>query len=376
MNETKKGFWATFGKWNFIFLYHIVRCLSMKGGRKFLYEGLREKSIYEDNYKSTLLRSSLLGKEFPNPLGIAAGFDTTFKYNDELIQYSFGFEEFGTFTSRERYSFEKVTFLPMRKALLVDSPYFRNNGIKFAQKELINRRHLPYIAGVSISSNINPDEDSKAENSVMFDKIEKELVECVQHVAPFCDYITVNLSHPQLLISSLVINLGILRKIITRLKEVIQKIAPISKTRLLLKVPLDLSPDQLSMLCEVMLDTGIDGVIVGGYNMAGRDNRKLLRRYGYKYVAGKPLKEETVRVVGDFYKVLRGRIPIIASGGVFTGDDAFEMIQNGANLVQIHSAIVYKGPSIGRKINKRLADILRKRKYKSVSEAVGSRFLR
>ncbi|MBO5997732.1 MAG: dihydroorotate dehydrogenase (quinone), partial [Alphaproteobacteria bacterium] len=90
----------------------------------------------------------------------------------------------------------------------------------------------------------------------------------------------------------------------------------------------------------------------------------------------KPLKEETVRVVGDFYKVLRGRIPIIASGGVFTGDDAFEMIQNGANLVQIHSAIVYKGPSIGRKINKRLADILRKRKYKSVSEAVGSRFLR
>ena len=373
MNENNKGLWATFGKWNFIILFRLSQFLSLKAGRNFLYAGLRDKSIYEDSYKSTLLKTKLWGKEFPNPLGIAAGFDTSFKYNDELMQYCFGFEEFGTFTMYPKVSPFKVNFSPVQKALLVDSPFFRNEGIKFAQKQLIERRHLPYIAGINISSNLNPDDDDKAEINVLFEKIENELVGCVQHTAPYCDYITVNLSHPTLAVSSLIINLGLLKKILLHLKDVIQKVAPILKTKLLIKVPLDLTKEQISMLCETMLEAGIDGVIVGGYAL--RDKHKHQSHFGYHYICGKPLKDDTMHAVAEFYKVLRGKIPIIASGGVFSGGDAFDMIQSGANLIQIHSAIVYRGPSVGRKINKRLADILRRHRFKSVSEAVGSKFL-
>ena len=98
-------------------MFRLFQFFSLNWGRKFLYEGLREKSVYEENYKSTLLRTSLFGKNFPNPLGIAAGFDKTFKYNDELIQYSFGFEEFGTFTLHEKHCQQKVRFLSSHKAL-------------------------------------------------------------------------------------------------------------------------------------------------------------------------------------------------------------------------------------------------------------------
>ena len=372
MNEKNKGLWASFGKWNFIVLFRTLQFLSLKAGRNFIYAGLRDKSIYEDTYKSTLLKSTLLGKEFPNPIGIAAGFDTTFKYNDELMQYCFGFEEFGTFTLYQKNSPLRVNFLSIQKGLLVDSPFFRNGGIKFAQKELIERRHLPYIAGINISSNLNPDDDDKSELNVLFEKIEKELVECVQRTAPYCDYITINLSHPHLPISSLVINLGLLKKIVLHLKDVIQKVAPILKTKLLLKVPLDLKKEQVEMLCETMLEAGVDGVIIGGYSARDRKHRGA---FGYHYLCGKPLKDDTMHMVAEFYKVLRGKIPIIASGGVFTGGDAYDMIQCGANLIQIHSAIVYRGPSVGRKINKRLADLLRKHRFKSVAEAVGSKFL-
>ena len=374
MNNTNKGFWDSFGKLNFAFLYRFCQFFSLKWGRRFLYEGLREKSVYEEGYRNPILKTSLLGKEFPCPLGIAAGFDIKFKYNDELIQYGFGFEEFGTFTFYEKYSPRKVRFLSSQKAILVDEPFFKNGGIKFAQKELIGRRHLPHIAGVSIASNQNPDEENKAEINIVYERIEKELIDCVQCVAPYCDYIVLNLSHPQLPISSLVVNLGILQQIIVRLKEVIDKVAPILKTKLLLKIPLDVSPEQVSMICEMMIETGIDGIIVGGYSMGNKEDRRGFRRYGLSYICGKPLKNETLRMVGSFYKTLRGRIPIIASGGVFTGDDAFEMIQSGANLVQIHTAILYKGPSIGRKISKRLADLLHKNNFTSVAEAVGTRF--
>ena len=374
MNNIKKGFWDSFGKLNFAVIYRFCQFFSLKWGRKFLYEGLREKSVYEEGYRNPILKSSLLGKEFPSPLGIAAGFDIKFKYNDELVQYGFGFEEFGTFTFYEKYSPRKIRFLSSQKAVLVDEPFFKNDGIKFAQKELIGRRHLPHIAGVSIASNQNPDEDNKAETNIVYERIEKELIDCVQCVAPYCDYIVLNLSHPQLPISSLAVNLGILQQIVVRLKEVIDKVAPILKTKLLLKIPLDVSPEQVSLICDMMIETGIDGIIIGGYSMGKKDDHSGLRRYGLSYVCGKPLKNETLRMVGSFYRILRGRVPIIASGGVFTGDDAFEMIQAGANLVQIHTAILYKGPSIGRRISKRLAELLSKNGFTSVSEAVGTKF--
>lgn len=373
MFDAGKSWWRIFGKYNFAFFYRLVQGISLNWGRKFLYIGLEDKSIYEDCYSDPILNTSLLGKTFPSPIGVAAGFDTTFKYNDELMHYGFGFEEFGTITAAPEKCPVKLHYLSSQKGIFVDESCFNNPGVKYAQKALIDRRHFPYVAGLSISSNVEASEEGQA-NQLIFERIEKELVEIVQRTAPYCDYIVLNLSHPNLPISNLLLNGSMLESFVIRLKEVIHKIAPISNPRLLVKVPLDISSANIPLLCESFIASGVDGVIVGGYLNARRLNRQVVRQYFPGYVCGRPIKDATTQLVGQFYSILQGRIPIIASGGVFTASDAFEQIKAGASLVQIHSAIIYTGPGIANRINSGLADLLKKNGYRCVSEAVGRKF--
>ena len=374
MNKKKK--WReSVRKWNFLIFFRLIQKISMKWARRFFYLAIEDKSIYQESYQNPILNISVLRKNFPNPLGISAGFDTEFKYNDELMRFGFGFEEFGTITVLEERMPTHLHFLPSQRGIFVNAHKFENVGVKVAQKALIDRRHLPYIVGINIASNVEFNEES-ASDGLLFSKIENDLVEIVQRTAPFCDYIVLNLSHPQLPVSTLAINISILETLIQRLKYVINKIAPIANPALLVKIPLDISPAHIPLLAESLINEGVDGIIVGGYLGLGPENRKLIHHYVNGYIAGAPIRTATTKVIEQFYAVLQNRIPIIASGGVFTGDDAFEKIKSGASLIQIHSAILYEGPAIAYKINKRLAELLRRNGYKSVAEAVGSKFHR
>ena len=371
--KQKKKWLDAFRKWNFLIFFRLIQKISMRWSRRFFYLGLEDKSVFHEVYRNPILNIFVLRKNFPNPLGIAAGFDSSFKYSDELMRFGFGFEEFGTLTAGEENTSTHLHFLPKQRGIFVNANKFQNVGIRIAQKALIDRRHLPYIAGVNIGSNIDFKSETATDN-LIFTKIEDELVEIVQRTAPFCDYIVLNLSHPQLPISTLTINTSILESVIRRLKMVINKIAPIANPALLVKIPLDISPNHIPFLAETLVNEGIDGVIIGGYLGLGAENRKLIRHYVEGYIAGAPIRTATTQVIEHFYAVLQGRIPIIASGGVFTGDDAFEKIKAGASLVQIHSAILYEGPGVAYKINKRLALLLRRNGYRCVADAVGSKF--
>lgn len=373
--QKKRKWRESFRKWNFLFFFRLIQKISMKWSRRFFYLAIEDKSIYQENYQNPILNISVLRKNFPNPIGISSGFDKFFKYNDELMQFGFGFEEFGTITVSPESMQTHLLFLPSQKGIFVNAHKFENVGVKVAQKALIDRRHLPYIAGINIASNIEFNEETTS-GALLFSRIENELVEIVQRTAPFCDYIVLNLSHPQLPISTLAINISILENLIRRLKYVINKIAPIANPALLVKIPLDISPHHIPLLAETLINEGVEGVIVGGYLGLGAENRKLLRHYVQGYIAGAPIRSATTQVIEQFYAVLQNRIPIIASGGVFTGDDAFEKIKAGASLIQIHSAILYEGPAAAYKINKRLAELLRRNGYRNVAEAVGSKFHR
>ncbi len=370
MNQ-KKSWWDTFGKWNFALFFRLVSLVSTAWARRILYIGLADRSIYEDTYENPILNIQVFGKTFPNPIGISAGFDPNFKYNDELIHFGFGFEEFGTFTLAPSRAYAKLRYLPSQKGLLYDTQSFRNNGIKFAQQALINRRHLPHIAGINISSNFDLKDDNN-EIAQIYTQIERELIECVQLTAPYCDYIALNLSHPTLPISSLLINTELLEQILQHLKESIKKVAPIANPKLLVKVPLNALSEHIPLLCDAFLNSGVDGVIIGGYLQIRKDSRRRLKITHAGHMCGAPIRQATLQLVGQFYKILRGRLPIIASGGVFTAEDAFEQIKAGASLIQIHSAIIYEGPSVARKINRRLAALLSKNGYHSLIQAVGA----
>ena len=370
MTKKAKTLWEKIGRINFNLFYHLIKFFSLSLSRRFLYVGLKDKSIYEDQFADSVLNVHMWNKVLPTPLGIAAGFDTSFKYNDELIQYGFGFEEFGTFTQDPVVCPAKLKFISKLKNIIVSQPVFGNKGIVFAQKQLLERRHLPHVAGISLALDMHQTEEKESDS--FFSEVQQKLEQMTRQVAPFCDYIVLNLSHPHLPFSSLVENVAILDETIVRLQKAIEKAAPITQTKLLVKLPLNLNQTHIDSLADVFTRTKIDGVIIGGYLPSSALPEQLTKKKINGYVSGHALKEVSNKMIETFYRATKGQVMIIASGGVFTGDDAFEKICLGATLVQIHSAILYKGPAVGNQISKRLAFLLETNGFKNAQEAVGS----
>ena len=366
----KRTFFEKIGRINFLIFYHVIKFFSLSLSRRFLYIGLEDRSVYEGHFTDPSLNVRLWDKVIPSPLGIAAGFDNSFKYNDELVQCGFGFEEFGTFTQAPSSDHIKIRYAPKLKNIIVTQQTFGNKGIAFAQKQLIDRRHLPYVAGVSLALNVSQMDDK--ENTSFFMEVQQKLEQMTRQIAPYCDYIVINLSHPYLPFSSLVANVAILEETIVRLQTAISKAAPITKTRLLVKLPLNLNKTHLDLLADVFVRTKIDGLIIGGYMDIRALPAQLTGKKGTGYACGRALKDVSNRVISDFYQATKGQVPIIACGGVFTGEDAFEKISLGATLVQLHSAIIYKGPSVGNQISKKLVAILNEKGFNNIQEAVGS----
>ena len=364
-----------FSKTLFFWIWCFVKNISPKTGRKILYWALTDNSFLTHPTHSPVLGVNALGKHFSNPIGVAAGFDATptLKYNDTLIDYGFGFAEFGTFTLERESTPTNVSFIASKKAVIVDDRYHTNPGVRVIQRHLVERRRLPHIAGISISSNYEPPEGKQ--NTDIFEKIEQELLQTVTMVAPYCDYITLNLSHASLPISNLLVSSLTLERILVNLKERIKKQAPITLPRLLVKIPCDLPETSIKDLAEAFVSAGIDGLIIGGYLSSKRERKRIISRLRGN-VCGQPIKDLSTALIEKFYQAMQGKVMIIACGGVFTGEDAFEKIKSGATLIQLHSALLYEGPEIVNKINRKLANLLQLNGFKSVQDAVGYFFHR
>lgn len=362
-----------FSKTSFFWVWKITKKLFPKRGRGLLYWALGDEAFLSHPVNTPILGVNALGKHFKNPIGVAAGFDVsqTLKYNDVLISLGFGFAEFGTYTLERETDPTSISFLPAKKSIIVDSRYYTNPGVKFIQRSLAERRRLPHIAGISLSSNYEPPEGKQ--NTDIFEKIEQDLLQAVGMVAPYCDYITINLSHATLPVINLLVSSLTLEKILVNLKERIKKQAPISLPRLLVKVPCDLPESNVKDLSEAFLSAGLDGIIVGGYASSKRERQKVTSRLRGS-ITGRPLKDLSNELVQKFYQATQGKITIIACGGIFTGDDAFERIKSGATLLQLHSAILFEGPDVVNKINRKLANLLQVNGFNSVQEAVGAFF--
>lgn len=369
MREDTLSFGEKLTRFLFIIFWSCAKKISWEFARKMLYWGISDRVWMDTPYLNSHLNTTVFGKKLPNPIGIAAGFDTEIKYNDELVRSGFGFSEFGTFTyQRNRVEGEKITFVPAQKALLISSNNFQNNGISNLGARLVNRRRLPYMTGVSLSSSIEMDEKSPLQ---FIDTLEQDLGKAVQHVAPYCDYVVLNLSNPQTSIHNLLQDLLHLEETIQLCQNTIKKFAPILTPKLLVKIPVDPQLD-VDALAHVFMDTKIDGVIVGGYSADQTMKQAFSRARRTDCISGAPLSKPSTELIRQFYHITKGNLVLIACGGVFTGKDAFEKIQAGANLIQLHTALLYEGPSIANKINKELTNLLEKAGFENVEKAVGT----
>ncbi len=284
------------------------------------------------------------GLSFPNPIGLAAGFDKNALHTDGLAELGFGFVEIGTVTPlpQEGNPKPRLFRLPKDHALL-NRMGFNNAGMEEILLNLQNRKNKNLIIGGNIGKNkITPNE-----------RAYEDYLKCFDTLYPEVDYFVVNVSSPN------TPNLRALqeKEPLSKLLELLQKknrTMPKAKP-IFLKIAPDLNSAELDDILEIVTDKNLDGMVVSNTTI----ERKLphyteahLEKLGNGGVSGNPVRAKSTDVIKHVHKHTQGKIPLIGVGGIFTAEDAQEKLDAGATLVQIYTGFVYQGPTIVRDILK------------------------
>lgn len=301
------------------------------------------RSIYVTSDKR--LERNLFGINFPNPVGLAAGFDKDAKLFEELGDFGFGFVEIGTLTPKAQPGNDKPRMfrLPEDEAL-INRMGFNNEGVEDAVKRLKGRsgKHKLIIGGNIGKNKLTPNTDAIKDYSSCFEAL-------FDHV----DYIAVNVSSPNTPNLRDLQDKEPLTKLLKHLKSLnAQKATP---KPILLKIAPDLTDTQLDDIVDIVKDTNIDGLIATNTTIS-REGLKTsdtrLKEIGAGGLSGKPLTNRSTDVLKYLVAKSDNAFPIISVGGIHTAEDAIEKLNAGASLVQVYTGFVYEGPAIVKRINK------------------------
>ena len=306
------------------------------------------------SYHHPSLERDVFGVHFKNPVGLGAGFDKNVKYLNELEALGFGFVEIGTVTPKAQPGNDKPRLfrLPKDKAL-INRMGFNNEGVVVARQRLEDWNALKagqtqrMIIGGNIGKNkVTPNEDAWKDYEICF----KELFDTV-------DYFVVNVSSPNTPGLRELQEKDSLKKILLHLQEI--NYSKTAKKPLLLKIAPDLTNDQLNDIADLAFEVKLDGLVATNTTIAreplSNESKLKCESIGMGGLSGKPLKQRSVEVVKYICDRLEGKIPVIASGGIFTGSDADDMLNAGASLVQVWTGFIYEGPAIAKNICRHLA---------------------
>ncbi len=291
--------------------------------------------------KSPKLERTLWGITFPNPVGLAAGFDKDARFTDPLACLGFGFIEIGTVTPRPQPGNPKPRLfrLPADRAL-INRMGFNNGGATEAAGRLKHRKE-PIIIGGNIGKNKDTPNEQAADD---YEKGFRELFDVV-------DYFVVNVSSPNTPGLRALQDKEPLTQLLNRL-QAINGSKPRRKP-LLLKIAPDLTNEQLDDIIDIVRTTRLDGIVSSNTTIS-RDGLttpgSTIEEIGAGGLSGAPLRKRATEVVRYIHTNSKGEIPIIASGGIFTAEDAIEKLNAGASLVQVYTGFIYEGPAISRHI--------------------------
>ena len=310
--------------------------------------------------KPGLLATEVAGLHFPNPVGVAAGFDKNAEIPDALLGIGFGFTEVGSITPRPQSGNPKPRlFRLVEDRAVINRMGFNNGGGVDALKRLERRSTRPGIVGINIGANKDSD-DRIADYAAM-----------TRMMAPHASYLAVNISSPNTPGLRALQDEGaltaLLDAVIDARAEVMQDGAP----PIFLKVAPDLEPADIDAIARIALDKRLGALIVSNTTIS----RPALRSHHAGEaggLSGAPLRQLALERVRDFRKATGGKIPLIGVGGIGSAEHAWERIRAGASLVQLYSAMVYEGPGLGARIARGLTKLMKRDGFTSIAEAVGS----
>ena len=314
------------------------------------------KSFFEVKNEE-LLATELFKKKLKNPIGLAAGFDKSAEVYNSLFKLGFGFVEVGTITPKRQFGNPKPRVFRLEEdKAMINRLGFNNDGA-----ETVSERLKKNIPDEFLGVNIGPNKETK-------EKV-LDFVECFDKLNKFANYITVNISSPNTTGLRDFHEKKLLSKLLGKLLEFKKKQK--IKCPIVLKLSPDIGKNEITSINEIVLKFKIDGLILANTTNQNRDSLIDSNKSEIGGLSGLPLQKLSLNFIKNFYKLNKGKIPIIGVGGIDSGKSAFEKIIAGATAVQLYTGMVYKGPGVVKNIKQELIEILKKEKIKNIQQAVG-----
>lgn len=337
-----------------LFIKPLLFLLSPEAAHHFVFSSLRLFSkipwftyLLKQCYciKDKRLERTLFGITFPNPVGLAAGFDKDATTVNELASLGFGFIEVGTVTPIGQPGNPKPRLFRLPKdEALINRMGFNNDGTEEMVKRLKKRKPGIIVGGNIGKNKITPIEDSARDYEICFEA----LFEVV-------DYFVVNVSSPNTPnlrslqekqpLTDLLLRLKNLNNLKSHPKPILLKIAP------------DLTNEQLDDIIEIVMQTKIDGVVATNTTISRRGlktSKETVEKMGAGGLSGKPITQRSTEVIRYLAQKSNKAFPIIGVGGIHSPEDAIEKLNAGADLIQIYTGFIYEGPGLIKRINKKI----------------------
>jgi len=320
---------------------------------------LNSKNI--KNYKN--LKQTILGINFKNPIGLAAGFDKNAEVINQMLSYGFGFVEVGTITPKKQRGNEKPrVFRLLEDEAIINHLGFNNKGsekILSNLKSFYEKKDINEIVGINIGKNKSTQNDIE------------DYLYGVERLGIYSDYITINISSPNTPgLRDLQLR-GRVEALVKKIQIKQLEIEQLVNKPIFIKISPDLDDEQLRDIALMSLANNVNGLIISNSTIQRPDTLISYHKNELGGLSGKPIFLNSTILLKKMYSLTNGQITLIGVGGISSGHECYEKIKAGASLVQLYTALVYQGPKIINKILKELNELITIDGYKNISDAIG-----
>jgi dihydroorotate dehydrogenase len=341
----------------------LLRLLDPEDAHRMAIRGLQMMPMPKPRPDDSRLAVRAFGLNFPNPVGMAAGFDKSAEVPDALLRLGFGFVEIGSVTPLPQVGNPRPRLFRLEQdAGVINRMGFNNDGGEAVLRRLATRAHHGGIVGVNIGAN----KDSPDRTA--------DYVKLIESLAPVASYFTVNVSSPNTPGLRNLQQAAALDDLLARVIDARERVrVNAGDSPVLLKIAPDLSLTELDDVVHIARSRGVDGMIVSNTTLARpsalREQMKAKEQGG---LSGRPLLRLSTRMVAETYVRAEGKFALIGVGGIDTGGAALMKIRAGASLIQLYSSLVYKGLGLIDDIKADLISTLVRTGRESLSEIVGA----
>ncbi|MGY6550713.1 MAG: quinone-dependent dihydroorotate dehydrogenase [Erythrobacter sp.] len=345
-------------------LFQLLRpalfALDPETGHRLAIAGLKSVPVHPPMPIPQALGVEVAGLAFPNPVGVAAGFDKDAEVPDALLGLGFGFTEVGSITPLPQAGNPRPRlFRLVEDRAVINRMGFNNAGGEAALARLAARRDRGGIVGVNIGAN-KDSPDRSADYAAL-----------ARMMAPVASYLAVNISSPNTPGLRALQDEAALTGLLDGLLAARNEAMPEAPPPVFLKLAPDLAPADIDAIARIAIERELGALIISNTTITRPDLRS--RHAGEAGgLSGAPLKTLALQALRDFRSATGGAIPLVGVGGIASAEDAWQRIRAGASLVQLYSAMVYEGPGLGGRIVRELPRLMARDGFTSIAQAIGS----